>query len=150
MTATATIQVAYVNPPEEGKNKGSIKTAAGEYFGVWANQLGLFRAGADYEITFKERVWNGKTYRDVVKCHPHTPPQAVPPPTGAHGIGGVSAQPPQGIAVSDHTNSPDPGESYFITHILAAKIAACHIGRDADLGAEIRKLRGDYRNGARA
>ena len=63
MTTTATIK--YVNPPKPGKQRGSIKTTADEFFGVWADKIHLFEVGKTYEIDFTETESSGVTYRNV-------------------------------------------------------------------------------------
>jgi hypothetical protein len=75
---TTTIQVKYVNPPKDGKKRGSIKTTADEFFGVWADKIHLFEAGKTYEIEVTETSSNGVTYRNVktVKMV-ETPPAQV-------------------------------------------------------------------------
>lgn len=145
MTATATIQVAFVNAPQDGKNKGSIKTSEGEYFGVWANQIGVFRQGASYEIEYKERNWNGKTYRDVTKARPHDRPSVVN--AAPHGAGSVSAQAGDGSQVIDQKSPAEYAEIHSVTSILVAKINTCQIGRDEDLVPHIQRLREQYRRG---
>jgi len=62
---TATVTVAYVNPPAEGKKQGNIKTDGGDYYGVAPAMLGQFSKGGKYEITYESRDYNGKTYHTV-------------------------------------------------------------------------------------
>src|SRR6188768_1077779 len=65
MSGTATIEVEYVNPPKEGKKKGSIKTKDGEYYGVWPDKLHLYAPGNTYTIQYESSEFKGKTYKDV-------------------------------------------------------------------------------------
>lgn len=67
----ATVTVAYVNPPKEGKRKGSIKDSAGVYYGVWTDKLSNFEPGETYEIDYREN--NG--FRDVVAVKRAQPKQ---------------------------------------------------------------------------
>jgi hypothetical protein len=70
----ATIKVQYVNPPKEGKKKGSVRDTEGDYYGVWIDKLATFEPGGSYEITFRET--NG--YRDVVAVKPVVQQQKAP------------------------------------------------------------------------
>lgn len=106
--STAAIQVAYVNPPKEGKTKGSIKTNEGEFYEVFPNQLGLFRPGAAYEIEYSERNWQGKVYRTVNKCRPQDKP-AVVRSTGQSDVAG------------------NDQEFEFVSRALSASIQACAV-----------------------
>lgn len=62
---TATVTVAYVNQPAEGKKQGNIKTDGGDYYGVAPAMLGQFQPKGKYEITYESRDYNGKTYHTV-------------------------------------------------------------------------------------
>ena len=63
---TATIVAKFVNPPQQGKKSGSIKTPENEYYGVPAAMLGQFTQGGTYTVEYKTREWNGKTYKDIL------------------------------------------------------------------------------------
>jgi hypothetical protein len=79
---TGTITVKYVNPPKAGKKKGTIKSADGQMFGVWADKLGEFTPDMIYEIEYSEEAWNGQTYRTITKATPKAPGRVIPtPPT---------------------------------------------------------------------
>lgn len=64
---TETIQVRYVNPPQNGRKTGSIKTADGIYYGVEPAALDRFQVGETYTVEYKEREFNGRIYRDVTR-----------------------------------------------------------------------------------
>ena len=64
---TATIQVAYVNPPKPGKKQGSVKDAEGNIYGVWPDKLALFEPGNVYTIEYTTRDFNGQQYHDFKK-----------------------------------------------------------------------------------
>jgi hypothetical protein len=104
---TATIEVAFVNPPKDGKKQATIKTSTGDLFGIWPDKLGLLRPGESYKVDFSERNYNGKTYRTITKV---TPGQG----TLVSIAGGKRAATP----------IPDSSEFEFVTRILAAMIAA--------------------------
>src|SRR5690348_11708916 len=61
---TADILVRFTNPAEGGK-KPSIKTSDGTYYGVTPKDFGRFQQGGRYRIEYTERVWQGRTYRDI-------------------------------------------------------------------------------------
>jgi len=62
---TTDVTVAYVNPPAEGKKRGTIKTTEGVYYGVWADKLSGFQKGKTYTIQYDEEEYNGRMYRSV-------------------------------------------------------------------------------------
>lgn len=129
--STATVCVAFVNQPKEGKNKGSIKTSEGEYYEVFPNQLGLFRPGASYEVDYSERNWNGKTYRTVNKCRPQDKPAVV------------KSEPAQVAIGSDQ-------EAEFVMRVLSASIQACAVSyTQQGLTEAARMLRNVYREAMR-
>src|SRR4029078_9058931 len=72
---TMDVEIAYVNPPKEGKKKGSIKTREGEYIGVWPDKLHLFKEGERYKIQYKQTQW-GKDFFAIVGSKGVPPPQA--------------------------------------------------------------------------
>lgn len=56
----ATIKVAYVDPPAEGKKMGSIKTDAGVKYRVWPDKLHNFKPGEVATIDYEENEFMGK------------------------------------------------------------------------------------------
>ncbi len=106
---TGTITVKYVNPPKAGKKKGSIKTADGQMFWVWANKLPEFTPDMIYEIEYSEEQWNGETFRTVTKATPK-----ATPPTQANGV----------RTNSYRETSPADAERMFVCSLLNAAIAA--------------------------
>lgn len=127
--STAAIQVAYVNPPKEGKTKGSIKTDQGEFYEVFPNQLGLFRPGASYEIDYSERNWQGKVYRTVNKCRPQDKPAVV-------------------RSEGNSTAPSNETEFEFVARVLSASIQACAVTYTREgLTDAVRMLRSVYREG---
>ena len=76
------IEVAETHPPKTGKKLGTVKTAAGESFGIWPDKLSALRVGSRYQIEFDENEFNGRTYRKITKVHAA---EAAPPaPRAAH------------------------------------------------------------------
>lgn len=75
----ATIEVAYINAPEEGRKMGSVKDTDGQYWKVWPDKLPLFRQGAKYDIEYTTDEFKGKTYCTIKKSTPITenPPTAT-------------------------------------------------------------------------
>lgn len=76
---TATITVKYVNPPAAGKQKGSVKTADGQYFDVWADKIPNFQPNGVYDITYESREYNGRTYHTIKTANPKG---SAPAPSG--------------------------------------------------------------------
>ncbi len=64
---TATIVAKYVNPPQEGKKNGTIKTPEGVYYGIPSNWVAQFTQGASYDVEYKENDFKGKTYKTITK-----------------------------------------------------------------------------------
>lgn len=55
MTAlTATVEVKYVNPPKDGKQYGSIKSADNDSWPVKRDRIHEFEAGNAYELAYTE------------------------------------------------------------------------------------------------
>jgi hypothetical protein len=108
---TGTITVKYVNQPKAGKKKGTIKSADGQMFGVWANQLSEFTPDMIYEIEYSEEAWNGQTYRTISKA---TPKATAPAQTG------------NGNGAKYNTyreTSPTDAERMFVCSLLNAAIS---------------------------
>lgn len=61
----ATIEVAYINAPGEGKKQATIKSKDGKVFGIWADKIQDYEAGKTYEIEFTSRDWQGKQYHTI-------------------------------------------------------------------------------------
>ena len=80
---TETIQVQYVNPPNPGGKKGSIKTTDGKLFGVWANKLSEFKPNETYAVEYTEEEWRGQTYRTITKAALEANRTASPSPSPA-------------------------------------------------------------------
>ena len=54
--------IAYINPPKEGKKKGSVKLEDGNYIGMWPNQLDQFSQGQAVTLLCESNEFQGKTY----------------------------------------------------------------------------------------
>lgn len=65
MTATTTVNVAFVNQPKNNPKFGSIKTEDGMFYSVPANMLSQFSPKSKVEITYTSREYQGKTYYTV-------------------------------------------------------------------------------------
>lgn len=59
------VKIAYVNPPQQGRKNGSIKTDTGEFYGVPPAMLSQFTQGGTYSVEYGERIYNGRTYKDI-------------------------------------------------------------------------------------
>ena len=64
------IEVAETHPPKAGKKLGTVKTAAGESYGIWPDKLSGLRVGSRYEIEFDESEFAGRMYRKITKAQP--------------------------------------------------------------------------------
>lgn len=88
--AVANVTVKYVNPPRPGKKKGSIKTDADEYIGVWPDKLHLFEPGNSYRIIYTENEY-GKTFTSFAGEDSQAPQRPVAKPNGFTRPGATSA-----------------------------------------------------------
>lgn len=120
MLHTATVTVKFVNPPKEGKKKGSIKGANDEFFFVWADKLGQYEKGKTYEVEYEESDFNGQTYRTIKNVKP-----------SGNGSAAQSAAPATSGAYYKPT-SPVDSERMFVCAILAAGIKSGQIKFGAD------------------
>jgi hypothetical protein len=62
---SATVTVKYVNPPQEGGRRGSIKTVDNEYYGVWPENMHRFEPGRTYRIDYAENTRGDRTFKNV-------------------------------------------------------------------------------------
>lgn len=106
---TATVTVAFVNPPAQGRKQGNIKTDDGNYYGVQPSMLGLFSKGGKYEINFDSREYNGKTYHTV---------------TSVKALGGGSETAQGGGKGTD----PATSENIFVCGIMNALASSGSLG----------------------
>jgi hypothetical protein len=105
---TGTITVKYVNQPKPGKKKGTVKTADGQMFGVWADKLAQFSPNMIYEVEYSEEMWQGQTYRTITKATSKSAAQA----------------PTNGARNTYRETSPGDAERMFVCSLLNAAIAA--------------------------
>ena len=117
------IQVAETHPPKNGKKLGTIKTAAGESFGIWPDKLAGLQVGGRYQIEFDENEFNGRTYRKITRAQP------------------VESSAPPGNARSSDA------EQQFVCSVLNAAIAAGKLQLSAEsLVAAIKTTRTAWRH----
>lgn len=121
---SAVVEVRYADPPRDGKKQATIKTPAGDIYGMKPEMLGLFQRGRRYRIDYTERDFKGKTYRTIVKTEPDersddrtasAPGQRSPDPT---------------------SNASTPSEFEFVTRLLSAYVQCCGVGRTIEELAE--------------
>jgi hypothetical protein len=60
-----TVTIAEVKQPDEGKKKGKIWDINGNTWGVWRDDIKLFKPGNKYTFDQKPNPWQGKIYYDV-------------------------------------------------------------------------------------
>lgn len=80
----ATIVPKYVNPPAVGKKEGSLKLADGSFYGIPPAMLSQFQVDGTYSVEYKERTWQGKTFRSISAINSSAAPSS-PPSTGKYG-----------------------------------------------------------------
>ena len=51
----ATITVAFVNQPKEGKKTGTVKDTNDQFWLVWPNKLSQFQPGETYEVVYEQK-----------------------------------------------------------------------------------------------
>lgn len=75
------ILVRFANRAEDGKPP-NIRTTDGATYGVKPADFGRFQPGGRYRIDYVEKQgrgkWQGRTFRDIVKCEPLTLPATEP------------------------------------------------------------------------
>lgn len=126
---TTTIEIAYVNPPKEGRKTGSVKTKEGQYYDVWPNMLAQFKEGCTYTVEYTERDFKGTMYRTVQKILPATPGTA----TKAPATNGGYYQP--------RPTAPQDAERMFVCALLVAFIRAGKIEGGGQLVPSINLIR---------
>lgn len=57
--------IKYINPPKQGKQRGSIKGTDDTFIGCFPDKLALFEPGRTYDIEVTETESNGVTYQNV-------------------------------------------------------------------------------------
>lgn len=122
----ATFTVRYVNHPQAGKKKGTIKTTNDEYYLVTPAMLSQFSEGGTYTVSYEAHDFRGKTYKTV---------QAILE---------ASAAPPkqQGKSWGGGGWSPEKEEQVFVTALLKSFIEA---GRISPNGTELKTAIGVLR-----
>ena len=114
---TETMQVQYVNPPNPGGKKVSIKTTDGKLFGVWANKLSEFKPNETYAVEYTEEEWRGQTYRTITKAA-----------LEANRTASTSPQPSRN---SHRETSPTDAERMFVCSLLKAEIRSGKLSLNA-------------------
>lgn len=130
------ILVRFANPAE-GNRPPNIHSSDGVTYGVKPVDFGRFQPGGRYRIDYVEKEgrgkWQGRKFRDIVKCEPVASGARAPSPSQTSVSGG------EGVTPS--------GEFEFVTRMLAAYVACCGVGKTVDdLTERGRMLRTVYRN----
>jgi hypothetical protein len=119
MTATATIDVKYVNPPKNGNAKApwSVKDAHGQYWKYWPDRSGRIDAGTTIQVEWKEGdEYQGKRDQIITKV---IGLDANPPPPRASTNGNAAPAAAPRPAQDDRTP-----ERIFVCGIINASIQA--------------------------
>jgi hypothetical protein len=119
-----TITVKYLNPPREGKKRGSIKTTDDRFFGVFPETIHLFNVGGTYEIEYTDGEYaNVKpgSVKQVASSAPLVPAVAPPPPRAGEGGEGEALA----HVRTDYFRQTHPidAERMFVCSLLNAAIA---------------------------
>ncbi|HEY6020489.1 MAG TPA: hypothetical protein VIY48_11470 [Candidatus Paceibacterota bacterium] len=127
---TATVTVAYINPPKPGKKMGSIKSQDGAYYGVWPDKLSMFEVGNTYSIVFTEE--NGfKNFKQMASDAQGNPTTRV-----------------MARAQAPHSGGDAKAEEMFVMGFLnRCYQGACGVPPQAELTDGIRTLRAAWKDG---
>lgn len=87
----ANIVVAYVNQPKGSSKKGSVKTEAGEYFGVWHDKLSQYAPGGKYTVEYDTEFYKDKEYKTIKRIVQSSAPQAASSPSSTVSRAGTQA-----------------------------------------------------------
>jgi len=116
--------IKLINPPTDGKPRGSIVGMDDQRLGVFAEKIGLFECGKTYEIEFVETSANGRTLRNVksatLKASASPQGQQAATAPASNGNGGGYYRP----------TSPEDSERMFVCATLTALIKAGEVKND--------------------
>ena len=132
------ILVRFANRGEDGKPP-NIRATDGTTYGVKPADFGRFQPGGRYRIEYVEKQgrgkWQGRTFRDIVKCEPLASVDAR----------GARAPSPSQRSVSGGEGVTSP-EFEFVTRLLSAYVQCCGVENTVDgLVTRARSLREVYR-----
>lgn len=113
---TTIIEIASIHPPKEGKKVATVVSNTGQSFEIWPEKMTGLKEGGSYEVEIKEREWNSRTIRQIVKAKPAEPAPA------ANGNAKT-------IPIS--TTAPADTEATFVARILGAAIVGGHVKMEA-------------------
>jgi hypothetical protein len=136
---SAEILVRFANRGEDGKPP-NIRATDGTTYGVKPADFGRFQPGGRYRIEYVEKQgrgkWQGRTFRDIVKCEPVSSGDARAPSPSQRSV-------PGGEGV---TGSAPASEFEFVTRMLAAYVQCCGVENTVDgLVTRARSLQAVYR-----
>jgi len=66
----ATITVAGISPPGQGKKQGHVIDTQGDKWNVWGDKLHNYQMGVTYEITYDPSEFNGAKFNVVKTAKP--------------------------------------------------------------------------------
>lgn len=67
---TKTITVAAIEWPQAGKKMGAVIDSTGQRWGVWPDKLPGYQEFKSYEIAYKSRDYQGRTYYTIETATP--------------------------------------------------------------------------------
>lgn len=126
MSEKTTIQVKFTNPPKQTGWSGSVKTADGRLFGVKEDQLSKFLPDHEYEVEYKTRDHNGRTYHDIIggpigegAAATNGNGHATPAPATGSGVVYANGRSPEVQARIERQHSQEMALRYFAIRGLA-------------------------------
>ncbi len=140
---TATVEVKYVNPPKDGKQYGSIKTASNDMWPVKADRIRDFEAGNTYELAWTEANNGFKNIIGVKRIVPQAQPQ--PGQFEQFDAAKPSAKPAAAANQYYRPTAPQDARRMFITATLGKFIATGRISCNAQaIAAAVKEIAGGY------
>lgn len=141
----STITIQKITPPTGNRKSATIKDIDGLMFGVWPNQLGIFREGETYDI---EYTVNERGFRDIksgkmVQQQPQ--PQRQVPQQQHHASPATAPQGSGNAGQYYRPTSPRDSERMFVCSTLNAFIQTGRVDPHRDhLTMLINELRTAY------
>src|SRR5215468_69925 len=126
------LTIKYVNPPKEGKKRGSIKGTDDSFFLVIPGDLHLFEPGKTYDVVYIQNgEWKTVQSATAVEASPQRPtPTAAP--AASHDMGGEF----------NRQTNPIDAQRMFVCANLTAFIAAGKVELDPkSLGDAVNMLK---------
>lgn len=112
---STTIEVTAIRPPKEGKKVATVVAATGQSYEIWPDKMAGIREGGRYEVEVKEREWNSRTIRQIVKAKEVM----------------STEQSKQGIDTRPQSSATAGAEQAFVATLLNGAIIGGHVKLEA-------------------